>query len=69
MAKFDTVCVFFDTPIYDVQEILIDYHSITSVNLLKLLLKGFHNINPNLKKLLMALKKNIHISSSISYWR
>ena len=56
-GKVDTVCVFSDTPIYDVEEILIDYHSITSVNLLKLLLKDFYKINPNLKKLLMALKK------------
>ena len=40
-GKVDTVCVFSDIPIYDVDEILIDYHSITSVKLLKLLIKDY----------------------------
>jgi len=63
-GKVDTVCVFSDTPIYDVEEILIDYHSITSVNLLKLLLKDFYNINPKLKKTTDGFEKKISISQA-----
>tara|TARA_Y100001954_G_C15660272_1_gene527350 strand:+ start:135 stop:881 length:747 start_codon:yes stop_codon:yes gene_type:complete len=63
-GKVDTVCVFSDTPIYAVEEILIDYHSITSVNLLKLLLKNFYNINPNLKKTTHGFEKKISKSQA-----
>ena len=63
-GKVDTVCVFSDTPIYDVEEILIDYHSITSVNLLKLLLKNFYNINPCLKKTTHGFEKKISKSQA-----
>ena len=59
LGKVDTVCVFSDTPIYDVEEILIDYHSITSVNLLKLLLKNLYNTNPNLKNTSYGFEKKI----------
>ena len=63
-GKVDTVCVFSDTPIYDVEEILIDYQSITSVNLLKLLLKNFYNINPSLKKTTHGFEKKISKSQA-----
>ena len=63
-GKVDTVCVFSDTPINDVEEILIDYHSITSVNLLKLLLKNFYKINPILKKTTCGFEKKISKSQA-----
>ena len=44
MAKL-ILFVYFLIQIYDVEEILIDYHSITSVKLLKLLLKDFYKTN------------------------
>tara|TARA_B100001093_G_scaffold331603_1_gene316607 strand:+ start:9316 stop:10062 length:747 start_codon:yes stop_codon:yes gene_type:complete len=63
-GKVDTVCVFSDTPIYDIEEILIDYHSITSVNLLKLLLKNLYNISPNLKNTSHGFEKKISKSQA-----
>lgn len=41
-----SVCLFSDVPVNDIQEILLDYQSRTSVALLKILLKEYWNIDP-----------------------
>ena len=44
----DTVCLFLDVPIEEVEAILLDYQSRTSVELLKILLKEYWRISPKL---------------------
>ena len=46
----DTVCVYSDVPIYKVQNIMLDYQSRTSVELLKVLLRDYWALEPNLIK-------------------
>ena len=46
----DTVCLYSDVPINEVKKIALDYQSRTSVFLLKLLLKEYWNLNPELVK-------------------
>ena len=43
-----SVCLFSEVPINEIETILLDYQSKTSVALLKILLKGHWNINPKL---------------------
>lgn len=43
-----TVCIFSDVPIEEVEEIYLDYHSRTSVELTKLLLKDYWKLSPKL---------------------
>lgn len=43
-----TVCLFSDVPIEEIKKIYLDYQSNTSVALLKILLKDYWNINPEL---------------------
>ena len=44
----DTVCLYSDVPISDVSTILLDYQSNTSIELLKVLLREYWHISPNL---------------------
>jgi len=43
-----SVCVFSQVPIHDVETVLLDYQSLTSVALLKILLKDYWKVNPRL---------------------
>jgi len=45
IGKVDTVLLLSDVPINEIKTILLDYHSRTSVNLLKILVKNFWKIN------------------------
>ena len=45
-GSVDTVCLYSDVPIYEIQSIGLDYQSRTSVALLKLLLKDYWGLNP-----------------------
>lgn len=47
-GKVDTVCLYSDVPISEVSTILLDYQSHTSVQLLKVLLREYWHISPNL---------------------
>lgn len=44
-----SVCLFSDVPLQEIETILLDYQSRTSVNLCKVLLKNYWNINPQLQ--------------------
>lgn len=44
----DTVCLFSDVPISQIKNILLDYQSKTSIELLKVLLKEYWNLSPKL---------------------
>jgi chorismate dehydratase len=45
-----TVCVYSQVPIHQVEKILLDFHSKTSVALLKILLKRFWRLSPQLEQ-------------------
>ncbi|CAI8272645.1 MAG: Chorismate dehydratase [Cryomorphaceae bacterium] len=45
-GSVDTVCLYSDVPIHEIESIGLDYQSRTSVELLKLLLKDYWNLNP-----------------------
>ena len=47
-GKVDTVCLYSDVPISEIKNILLDYQSFTSIQLLKVLLEEYWNISPNL---------------------
>ena len=47
-AEVASVCLFSDVPIHRIETILLDYQSLTSVNLCKILLKHFWKISPKL---------------------
>lgn len=47
-AEVASVCLFSDVPIEQVQEVLLDYQSRTSVRLAKILLKEYWKVNPML---------------------
>ena len=49
-GNVDTVCLFSDVPISEIQSISLDYQSHTSVELLKLLLREYWQLSPNLLK-------------------
>ena len=44
----DTVCLFSDVPIQEIESIFLDYQSRTSVELLKILLKEYWQVSPKL---------------------
>ena len=47
-GKVDTVCLYSDVPINEIQTIALDYQSVTSVALLRILLKEYWHVNPQL---------------------
>ena len=55
----DTVCLYSDVPIEQIESIALDYQSRTSVALLKILLKEYWQLNPELKKANIGFEENI----------
>ena len=55
----DTVCLYSDVPIDKIESIGLDYQSRTSVALLKVLLKEYWKLNPELKKADVGFEDNI----------
>ena len=55
----DTVCLYSDVPIEEIESIALDYQSRTSVALLKILLKEYWQLNPELKKANVGFEDNI----------
>ena len=55
----DTVCLFSDVPISETESIALDYQSNTSVELLKILLKEYWALNPELKKAEVGFEESI----------
>ena len=55
----DTVCLYSDVPISEIESIVLDYQSHTSVELLKILLKEYWQLNPELKKADIGFEENI----------
>ena len=55
----DTVCLYSDVPITEIDSIALDYQSRTSVALLKILLKEYWQLNPELKKADVGFEENI----------
>lgn len=55
----DTVCLYSDVPIEQIKSIALDYQSRTSVALLKVLLKEYWQLNPELKKANIGFEENI----------
>ena len=54
-----SVCLFSDVPLAEIETILLDYQSKTSVELLKILLKEYWNISPVLVAAVESYEKNI----------
>lgn len=44
--KVDSVMLYSDVPLHEIESIVLDYQSLTSINLVKVLSKFFWNINP-----------------------
>ena len=55
----DTVCLYSDVPISEIKSIALDYQSHTSVELLKILLKEYWALNPELKKAEVGFEDSI----------
>lgn len=55
----DTVCLYSDVAIEQIESIALDYQSRTSVALLKILLKEYWQLNPKLKKANIGFEENI----------
>ena len=55
----DTVCLYSDVPINKIESIDLDYQSRTSLALLKVLLKEYWKLNPELKKADVGFEDNI----------
>ena len=55
----DTVCLYSDVPVEEIESIALDYQSRTSVALLKVLLKEYWQLNPELKKSDVGFEDNI----------
>ena len=55
----DTVCLYSDVPITEIESITLDYQSRTSVSLLKILLKEYWELKPELKKADFGFEDNI----------
>ena len=55
----DTVCLYSDVPISEIESIALDYQSHTSVELLKILLREYWYLNPELKKADIGFEDNI----------
>ena len=56
----DTVCLYSDVPIEEIESIGLDYQSRTSVALLKILLKEYWQLNPELIKADVGFEDNIN---------
>ena len=56
----DTVCLYSDVPIEEIESIGLDYQSRTSVALLKILLKEYWQLNPELIKADVGFEENIN---------
>ena len=56
----DTVCLYSDVPIEEIESIVLDYQSRTSVALLKILLKEYWQLNPELNKADVGFEDNIN---------
>lgn len=50
-GKVDTVCLYSDVPLREIEEIYLDYQSRTSIELLKVLCKEYWNISPEFSNL------------------
>ena len=55
----DTVCLYSDVPIEEIQTIALDYQSITSVALLKILLKEYWHVKPKLNNTELGFEDKI----------
>ena len=55
----ETVCLYSDVPIQQVENIYLDYQSRTSIELLKLLLKDYWDLSPNLISSEVGFEDNI----------
>ncbi|HIG32381.1 MAG TPA: hypothetical protein EYQ09_02925 [Flavobacteriales bacterium] len=55
----DTVCLYSDVPIEEIQTIALDYQSCTSVALLKILLKEYWQVKPELNNTELGFEDNI----------
>jgi chorismate dehydratase len=55
----DTVCLYSDVPIEEIESIALDYQSRTSVALLRILFKEYWQLNPELKKANVGFEDNI----------
>ena len=55
----DTVCLYSDVPITEIESIALDYQSRTSVTLLKVLLKEYWQLKPELKKVDIGFEDKI----------
>jgi chorismate dehydratase len=55
----DTVCLYSDVPIEEIESIALDYQSRTSVALLRILLKEYWQLDPELKKANVGFEDNI----------
>ena len=58
-GSVDTVCLYSDVPIEEIEIIALDYQSRTSVALLKILLNEYWQLNPELKKANVGFEENI----------
>lgn len=59
VGEVASVCLFSDVPLEDIDTILLDYQSKTSVGLLKILLKLYWKINPVLESATVGYENNI----------
>jgi chorismate dehydratase len=58
-GEVDTVCLYSDVPIEEIQTIALDYQSITSVALLRILLKEYWQVKPELNKTKLGFEDKI----------
>ena len=58
-GEVDTVCLYSDVPIQEIQTIALDYQSITSVALLKILLKEYWQVKPELNNTKLGFEDKI----------
>ena len=58
-GSVDTVCLYSDVPIEEIESIALDYQSRTSVALLRILFKEYWQLNPELKKANVGFEDNI----------
>jgi chorismate dehydratase len=54
-----SVCLFSDVPIHEIKEIMLDYQSRTSVELIRILLKEYWKVEPELKNAKEYFRDNI----------
>jgi chorismate dehydratase len=59
-----SVCLFSDVPIQEVKEVMLDYQSRTSVQLVKILLKEYWNVDPELINAKEYFRDNIKAGSA-----